>query len=82
MYSSIQNVASQREKKPWLRGGLRTDGFMVGLLSDHGRIGRALEMTFPLFSPNFSQILKGDFSWQAQYLVRLEGDTCYSTHCK
>ena len=22
------------------------------------------------------------FSWQAQYLVRLDGDTCYSPHCK
>ena len=22
------------------------------------------------------------FAWQAQYLVRLEGDTCYSAHCK
>ena len=22
------------------------------------------------------------FSWQAQYLVRLDGDTCCSKHCK
>ena len=22
------------------------------------------------------------FSWQAQYLVRLEGDACFSAHCK
>ena len=22
------------------------------------------------------------FSWQAQYLVRLDGDTCCSAHCK
>ncbi len=22
------------------------------------------------------------FSWQAQYLVRLEGDACCSAHCK
>ena len=22
------------------------------------------------------------FAWQAQELVRLEGDTCYSAHCK
>ena len=22
------------------------------------------------------------FSWQAQYLVRLEGDICCSAHCK
>ena len=23
-----------------------------------------------------------DFAWQARYLVRLEGDACYSAHCK
>ena len=34
--------------------------------SDHGRIGRALEMTFQPFSANFFQILDGHFSWQAQ----------------
>ena len=50
--------------------------------SDHGRIGHALEMTFHLFSPNFSQILDGDFSWQAQYLVRLDNNTCCSAHWK
>ena len=22
------------------------------------------------------------FSWQAQYLVKLDSDTCYSAHCK
>ena len=22
------------------------------------------------------------FSWQAQYLVKLDNDTCYSAHCK
>ena len=56
--------------------------FMVGSWSDHGRIGRALEMTLQPFSANLSQILEGHFSWQAQYLVRLEGDICCSTHCK
>ena len=25
---------------------------------------------------------EGDFSWQAHYLVRLEGDACVSAHCK
>ena len=25
---------------------------------------------------------EGDFSWQAQYLVRLEDDFCCSAHCK
>ena len=37
--------------------------------SDHGRIGRALEMTFHPFSAIFFEILDGHFSWQAQYLV-------------
>ena len=50
--------------------------------SDHGRIGRALEMTFQLFSANFFEILDGHFSWQAQYLVSLDYDTCCSAHCK
>ena len=46
---------------------------MLGSVSDHSRIGRALEMTFELFSANFCQMLGGHFAWQAQYLVRLEG---------
>ena len=61
-----------------MRGGLRTDGFMVGSCSDHARIGRALEMTFHPFSANFFEILDGHFSWQAQYLVSLDNDTCCS----
>ena len=44
---------------------------MLGSFSDHGRIGRALEMTFHPFSANFFEILDGHFSWQAQYLVSL-----------
>ena len=55
---------------------------MVGSCSDHGRIGRALEMTFHLFSQNFSHILDGFFSWQVQYLVSLDTDTCCSAHCQ
>ena len=50
--------------------------------SDHSRIGRALEMTFHPFSANFFEILDGHFSWQAQYLVSLDDDTCCSAHCK
>ena len=38
LYFSIQNARGGREKEPRLRGGLRTDGFMVGSCSDHGRI--------------------------------------------
>ena len=55
---------------------------LVGSFSDHARIGRALQMTFHLFSPNFSHILEGHFSSQAQYLVSLDNDTCCSAHCK
>ena len=55
---------------------------ILGSWSDHSRIGRALQMTFHLFSPNFSEILDGHFSWQAQYLVSLDYDTCCSAHCK
>ena len=62
---------------------------LTGSWSDHARIilgsariGRALEMTFQLFSANFCQMLDGDFAWQAQYLVSLEGDICVFAHCK
>ena len=82
LYFSIQNARGGREKQPRLRGGLRTDGFMVGSWSDHSRIGPALEMTFQLFSRHFCEILASHFAWQAQYLVSLDNDTCCSAHCK
>ena len=63
--------------------GLRFHGrIMLGSCSDHGRIGPALEMTFHLFLEIFFEILQCHFSWQAQYLVRLDRDTCCSAHCK
>ena len=63
--------------------GLRFLGrIMLGSCSERSRIGRALEMTFHLFSANFSLILGAHFAWQAQYLVRLEGDACCFAHCK
>ena len=37
LYFSIQTARGGREKKPRLRGGLRTDGFMLGSCSDHSR---------------------------------------------
>ena len=55
---------------------------ILGSFSDHGRIGRALEMAFHPFSANFFEILDGHFSWQAQYLVSLDYDACCSAHCK
>ena len=59
--------------------GLR---FLGRIMVERSRIGRALEMTFQLFSANFCQMLGGHFAWQAQYLVRLEGDACRSAYCK
>ena len=50
--------------------------------SDHSRIVPALEMTFHEFSDIFFEMLQCHFSWQAQYLVRLDGDTCCSAHWK
>ena len=35
-----------------------------------------------VFFEIFFEILPCHFSWQAQYLVRLDGDTCCSAHCK
>ena len=55
---------------------------MLGSCSERSRIGRALEMTFQLFSANFCEMFRGHFAWQAQYLVSLEGDICCSAHCK
>ena len=55
---------------------------ILGSCSDHSRIVPALEMTFHLFLNIFFEILPCHFSWQAQHLVRLEGDTCCSAHCK
>ena len=52
-------------------------GLMVSC-SDHARIVPAVEMTFHLFLDIFVEILPCHFSWQAQYLVRLDGDTLSS----
>ena len=42
----------------------------------------SFELMSQLFSANFSLILECNFAWQAQYLVGLGGDACYSAHCK
>ena len=55
---------------------------MLGSVSDHARIGRALEMTLQLFSANFCKMLGGHLAWQAQYLVRCDGADCCFAHCK
>ena len=47
---------------------------ILGSSSHPARIGRALEMTFPLFSRNFGQIWDSYyFSWQAQYYGEVGG---------
>ena len=67
-------------------GRVRDDEFMLGSCSDscsdHARIVPALELTLQLFLAHFSLILECTFAWQAQYLVRLEGDAWCSAHCK
>ena len=65
---------SEARKVTSANGRVQEDEFMVG--------GRALELTLQLFSANFSLILECNFAWQAQYLVRLEGDAWCSAHCK
>ena len=52
------------------------------IMLGYSRIGRALEMALQLFSVNFFKIWKCNFAWQAQCLVRLQGDACRSAHCK
>ena len=59
-------------------GGRFPARMLLGSFSDRP----ALEMTFQLFSRNFCKILEIHFSWQAQYLVSLDNDTCCSAHCK
>ena len=47
LYFSIQNARGGREKE--LRGGLRTDGFMLGSWSDRPRIGNDVSSVFSKF---------------------------------
>ena len=42
MLAGVRNFAFFNTKYPQLRGGLRTDGFMLGSCSDHSRIIPAL----------------------------------------
>ena len=59
--------------------GLRFHGrIMLGSWSDRPRIGNDAH----LFLEIFFEILQCHFSWQAQYLVRLDRDTCCSAHWK
>ena len=58
---------------------VRDDDFIVGLSSDYRRIVFLLAEALQGVS---DEILSFKISWQAQYLVRLEGDFSCSTHWK
>ena len=45
---------------------------ILGMVSDHSRIGPALEMTFQLFSRNFFEMLERHFAWQAPRAFSIE----------
>ena len=47
---------------PWAARRVAVCVFRVGSCSDHGRIGRALEMPLQLFSVNFSKIWECNFA--------------------
>ena len=58
---------------------VRDDDFILGSWSDYGRIVFLLAEALQGVS---AEILSFKISWQAQYLVRLEGDFTCSTHWK
>ena len=58
---------------------VRDDDFILGLSSDYGRIVFLLAEALQGVS---DEILSFKISWQAQYLVRLEGDFSCSAHWK
>ena len=58
---------------------VRDDDFMLGLSSDYPRIVFLLAEALQGVS---AEILSFKISWQAQCLVRLEGDFTCSTHWK
>ena len=63
----FNRICSQRAQKvPSAARRVAVCICMVGSVSDHGRIGRALEMTLQPFSANFSKIWECNFAWQVQ----------------
>ena len=58
---------------------VRDDDFIVGLCSDYPRIVFQLAEALQGVS---AEILSFKISWQAQYLVRFDGDFTCSTHWK
>ena len=74
-YKSVSKMGRVRFPKR----RVRDDDFIVGLSSDYRRIVFLLAEALQGFS---AQILTFMISWQAQYLVRLEGDLTGSAHWK
>ena len=66
----------RREGSPKQR--VRDDDFLVGLSLEYLRMIFVLAEAVQRFS---AEILSSKFVWQAQYLVKLEGDSCCSAHC-
>ena len=86
LYFSIQNASPR-----WDEEGLRGGGCEMTILSsDHGRIILGLSSDYPRIVFLLAEAIRGvsaeilnlQISWQAQYLVRLEGDFACSAHCK
>ena len=74
-YKIVSKLGRVRSPKRWVRD----DDFIVGLSSDYRRIVFLLAEALQGVS---DEILSFKISWQAQYLVRLEGDFSCSTHWK
>ena len=75
-------VSKMGRVRSWKRG-VRDDDFIVGLCSDIVGYLRIVFLLAEALQGVSAQILSFKISWQAQYLVRLEGDfnTC-SAHWK
>ena len=80
--AGARNVVFFNEKSSprWsLKRRVRDDDFVFGSCSDHARIIFLLAEALQGVS---AQILSFKISWQAQYLVRLEGDFACSAYWK
>ena len=74
-YKIVSKIAGGRSPKR----RVRDDDFILGLSSDHARIVFLLAEAIQGVS---AEILTLKIAWQAQYLVKLEGDFTCSAHCK
>ena len=74
-YKIVSQMGRVRSRKR----RVRDDDFIVGLSSDCARIAFLLAEALQDVS---AEILSFKISWQARYLVRLEGDFTCSTHWK